>query len=252
MTGPAACGDIVRPCAGLRSSTGHKESEEQMMDGGNLFASMTVVQTPVILIGSQKSDAYSGSDGVKALGETWTSKSVEPAEVDASDPLYRVMTDTHGGTYKGQVDPETAEFHGRGHFSSWETTAIGEWHQGKLHGLALQTWEDGRRYEGQHRHGFFGGHGRMEWQHPRGKMIYEGQYLDDQKHGEGRFVWPSGRSYEGQWVRGNREGIGIDTSATGAKCSGVWEDDVFLHPAEEQLESVELPCKDGEVTMREV
>lgn len=28
---------------------------------------------------------------------------------------------------------------------------------------------------------------------------YEGQWLDNKKHGEGIFTWKSGNSYKGQW-----------------------------------------------------
>ena len=28
---------------------------------------------------------------------------------------------------------------------------------------------------------------------------YEGEYLNDLKHGQGKFEWPDGRVYEGMW-----------------------------------------------------
>ncbi|CAE8740599.1 unnamed protein product [Polarella glacialis] len=51
--------------------------------------------------------------------------------------------------------------------------------------------------EVSHSQGKFDGQGRMEWRTPNGVMLYEGQYVDDVKHGSGKYVWPDNRMYEG-------------------------------------------------------
>jgi hypothetical protein len=40
-----------------------------------------------------------------------------------------------------------------------------------MNGMGVFTWKDGKKYEGE--------------------------YLNDKKHGYGRIVWPDGRVYEG-------------------------------------------------------
>ena len=43
------------------------------------------------------------------------------------------------------------------------------------------------------------GYGVFDW--PDGRK-YEGDYLDDKKHGHGTFRWSDGRIYQGTWVNG--------------------------------------------------
>ena len=47
------------------------------------------------------------------------------------------------------------------------------------------------------------GYGVFEWLD--GKK-FEGEYLDDKKHGNGRFRWSDGRMYTGTWVNGKQHG----------------------------------------------
>lgn len=156
---------------------------------------------------------------------------LEP-KIDDTHPFYQEVT-CEAGLYRGQVNLSTGDFHGVGCLTSAESVAVGQWRDGHLHGAARELWQDGRRYEGQFARGAFCGDGRMEWLHPMGLMVYEGQYLGDRKHGEGKFTWPSGRSYEGQWVGGKRDGVGLDRSSAGLLVRGLWEDNVFLHPLAE-------------------
>lgn len=43
------------------------------------------------------------------------------------------------------------------------------------------------------------GKGKTTW--PDGRT-YEGEYLNDKKHGYGKFTWPDGTSYVGHWING--------------------------------------------------
>lgn len=43
------------------------------------------------------------------------------------------------------------------------------------------------------------GQGLFSWADNR---KYQGEYLEDKKHGYGVFTWPDGRQYDGQWVNG--------------------------------------------------
>jgi len=148
--------------------------------------------------------------------------------VDITDPCYREVV-SEDSSYRGQVLPENDTFHGYGHYRCSEYAIVGHWQNGLAHGHCHQAWADGRSFDGQFQSGSFDGHGRMQWQHPRGVMVYEGEYKDDRKHGHGRFSWPSGRCYDGQWVAGQRHGVGFDISTDGTTCRRVWEDNVVIY-----------------------
>jgi hypothetical protein len=45
-----------------------------------------------------------------------------------------------------------------------------------MHGYGVHTWEDGRKYDGEYKHG--------------------------KKHGKGTYIWADGRFYTGGWVKG--------------------------------------------------
>lgn len=49
------------------------------------------------------------------------------------------------------------------------------------------------------------GRGTFKWPD---KRIYEGDYLEDKRHGYGIFSWPDGRKYKGNWVQGKQHGKG--------------------------------------------
>lgn len=49
------------------------------------------------------------------------------------------------------------------------------------------------------------GKGVFSW--PDGRK-YEGDYLEDKKHGLGTFCWPDGRRYVGEWFNGKQHGRG--------------------------------------------
>jgi hypothetical protein len=56
-----------------------------------------------------------------------------------------------------------------------------------MEGRGLETWADGRRYEGDFKAG--------------------------KKDGEGTFYWPNGSKYLGSWRNGKQHGLGIMTEA---------------------------------------
>jgi len=58
-------------------------------------------------------------------------------------------------------------------------------------------------------------------------MIYEGQYKDDLKNGDGKFLWADGRSYEGQWQSGKRHGRGAYAASNSTPRMGYWLADKF-------------------------
>ena len=64
--------------------------------------------------------------------------------------------------------------------------------------------------------------GTYEWKDGR---KYQGEYLDDKKHGYGIFKWYDGRQYAGYWANGHQHGLGVYTKPTENKTKyGLWED----------------------------
>mmetsp|Transcript_89024 Transcript_89024/g.195035 ORF Transcript_89024/g.195035 Transcript_89024/m.195035 type:complete len:277 (-) Transcript_89024:535-1365(-) len=154
-------------------------------------------------------------------------------QINEKDANYQELISLNG-VYTGQVHPKTGKFHGLGVLRSPDSLCEGRWQDGALHGYGRQTWQDGRRYVGDFSQGKFAGKGKMEWPHPRGPMIYEGEYRNDRKHGEGKFLWPSGKQYQGQWADGRRHGLGVDTSPTGVKSAGYWQENILIRQMEEE------------------
>jgi hypothetical protein len=70
-----------------------------------------------------------------------------------------------------------------------------------MEGIGIYNWSDGRSYEGE--------------------------YLDDKKHGYGIYIWADGRVYEGNWNRGKQHGLGKYKSRENnddTERYGLWED----------------------------
>lgn len=44
---------------------------------------------------------------------------------------------------------------------------------------------------------------------------YEGEWRENQKHGEGEYTWPNGSKYKGNYICDLREGQGTMTYANG-------------------------------------
>ncbi|WP_350285853.1 hypothetical protein [uncultured Croceitalea sp.] len=54
---------------------------------------------------------------------------------------------------------------------------------------------------------------------------YEGEWLDNQRHGKGSFYWPDGEHYEGAYENDKRNGLGTYYWPNGEKYVGFWKDD---------------------------
>ena len=81
---------------------------------------------------------------------------------------------------------------------------VGEFHEGKKQGRGVKTWAWGDRYDGD--------------------------FLNDAKHGMGRYTWGArsafaGDRYEGGFASDKRNGYGIYVWASGDAYAGPWKDD---------------------------
>jgi hypothetical protein len=68
----------------------------------------------------------------------------------------------------------------------------------------------------------FTGKGKYVW--PTGN-IYEGDWVNGNRHGKGKYIWKNGDVFEGDFVNGN--GTGTMTYANGKTKKGKWKDFEF-------------------------
>ena len=61
--------------------------------------------------------------------------------------------------------------------------------------------------------------------------MYEGGWLNNKKHGEGRKTWPNGDVYEGGWLNDKKHGEGRKTWHDGDVYAGGWFDDKSMAKA---------------------
>ena len=66
------------------------------------------------------------------------------------------------------------------------------------------------------------GRGLMVW--PDGSQ-YEGEWKDNERHGEGSHLTSNGAIYQGRFVHGVKEGPGVLTYIDGNSYVGDWEND---------------------------
>jgi hypothetical protein len=57
---------------------------------------------------------------------------------------------------------------------------------------------------------------------------YEGDLVDGQKHGDGKYTYNNGDTYDGEWLEDKRNGMGVYTYSTGQVDHGFWEDDEMI------------------------
>ena len=55
--------------------------------------------------------------------------------------------------------------------------------------------------------------------------IEPGEYLNDNRHGEGTATYPDGSNYDGEFLNGNKNGKGIFTLTDGTRYEVVFEND---------------------------
>ena len=58
--------------------------------------------------------------------------------------------------------------------------------------------------------------------------IYDGQFLNDKRHGKGIYHYANGERYEGDYFEGMRQGQGTMYYKNGRKDEGEWQNDQFV------------------------
>ena len=58
--------------------------------------------------------------------------------------------------------------------------------------------------------------------------VYEGQYVDERRHGVGEYHYLDGSIYEGEWFKNKRQGFGVFSVSDGSIYEGEWDRD-YIH-----------------------
>jgi len=67
----------------------------------------------------------------------------------------------------------------------------------------------------------------MTWPTVEGTCTYEGDFLDDLKHGQGRYTWANNKVfYVGDWERGKRCGHGVCVYPDEGRYEGTFRDNL--------------------------
>lgn len=80
--------------------------------------------------------------------------------------------------------------------ASGKAVYIGEFLNGKKHGIGLYKWPNGESAEVEWKNDRFDGIGIYYW---LDGSRYEGSFKNGKREGKGVYYWPDGSSYEGEW-----------------------------------------------------
>ena len=78
-------------------------------------------------------------------------------------------------------------------------------------------------YEGQWANDYRNGNGKMTY---RNGSVYEGQWANDARNGNGKMDYRKGSVYEGQWANGDRNGNGKMVYKSGSYYEGEFKHDI--------------------------
>jgi hypothetical protein len=84
--------------------------------------------------------------------------------------------------------------------------------------------------------------------------VYQGHFLNNQKHGKGTFTYSNGDKYEGNWANGLQNGYGIRFFPNGKAQGGIWEKGKLIKPdanIQVVMECISGDCKNGEGKSRD-
>lgn len=134
---------------------------------------------------------------------------------------YGVHNWPSGDKYEGEWKECLKHGYGTDFFANGDVFS-GTYHEGKPYGKGRYQWANGSLYIGDFKNGLKSGKGR--WQKGEGNLmtVYEGDYLNDKKHGYGVFRWPSGNYYEGEFCEDERHGKGRMVWTDGSEYEGDW------------------------------
>ena len=71
--------------------------------------------------------------------------------------------------------------------------------------------------------------------------VYRGNFFDDLRDGYGEMYWTDGKCYKGNWRRGVQDGVGVLYVPGKQRLNGLFKDDVYCGPAEEEEKRTVFP-----------
>jgi len=136
----------------------------------------------------------------------------------------------NGNKYWGELDNNL--MNGVGHYE-WNNGLVyeGEFENNTINGIGKYTWKNSnsyvgsiesfvrngfgkyvnkelkKNYVGEWKNGKFNGYGILKYDQD-GKSYYEGEFLNNNKHGKGKMVYASGNVYTGDWKNNLKDGFG--------------------------------------------
>jgi hypothetical protein len=126
-------------------------------------------------------------------------------------------THSNGDVYSGEW--QHGQIHGVGLYTGMSMTYEGEWRFGTICGLGTCRYSDGTVYQGEWERGVF--HGQGAYRDPSSGISYDGGWSKGKRHGEGAYVSPL-HLYEGEWVEDRKSGQGQMTFPGRGVFKGHW------------------------------
>jgi len=99
----------------------------------------------------------------------------------------------------------------------------GTWTDGRINGMGKLVYPDGSVYEGELVQNIK--HGKGMWRSSRG-AYYSGSWENGKTHGSGVLTYPNGTTYTGEFRHGQKHGKGVITSNGKCIAKGTWVNDV--------------------------
>lgn len=143
-----------------------------------------------------------------------------------------------GGLYTGQFVSGSPHGECESHLADGSVYK-GQFRDGHYDGDGIMSYADGHEYSGHFISGMMDGEG--VYRSPSKDIIYEGQFVEDESHGRGRYFSPKGFMYEGEFCNDMFHGRGAIHYLDGSVEEGCFEDGTLVP------EDVVNPISDAQV-----
>jgi hypothetical protein len=131
---------------------------------------------------------------------------------------YGVLSFSHDGVYRGEWADDV--YHGKGELVSVQACARDR--SCVRRSSRTQVFPDGDVFYGEFANGKLR-RGKLESRQPGSECVYQGGFVDERKHGQGKETLPDGTTYEGEFNQGRRVGRGRLTLPDGEWFEGLFD-----------------------------